>query len=112
MYCVYCVYFIFCTIKCITCMVCTACTYVYNVCASNYLDVFLIAAIDCGSPSSISNGNVDISSTTFNSRAGYRCNTGYQLQGSSTRTCQDNEQWSGQAPQCASESSVLVSPVC
>ncbi len=32
--------------------------------------------------------------------ATYTCNTGYTLSGSSTRTCQTNEQWSGAEPTC------------
>ncbi len=32
--------------------------------------------------------------------ATYTCSTGYTLIGSSTRTCQTNEQWSGNAPTC------------
>ena len=30
----------------------------------------------------------------------YICNSGYQLVGSNSRTCQDNRQWSGIEPYC------------
>ena len=33
-------------------------------------------------------------------RASYTCNSGYELVGQSTRTCQSNGQWSGDAPTC------------
>ena len=33
----------------------------------------------------------------------YTCNTGYELTGSNTRTCQSNGSWSGSAPTCRRE---------
>ena len=45
------------------------------------------------------NGRVDYE-TTLGSTATYTCNTGYQLDGDSTRTCQSDETWSGSAPTC------------
>jgi CUB/sushi domain-containing protein len=56
--------------------------------------------IDCGDPPSVSDGNVVFVSTGMDSRATYTCDRGYRLQGSSVRTCQDNEQWSAQSQRC------------
>ena len=41
--------------------------------------------------------------TTFGETANYSCNTGYNLVGDSTRTCQATGVWSGSAPTCQSE---------
>ena len=62
------------------------------------------AEIDCGDPPSVSDGNVVFVSTGMDSRATYTCDRGYRLQGSSVRTCQDNEQWSAQSQRCISTS--------
>ena len=39
------------------------------------------------------------SSTIYNSVVTYTCDVGYTLQGSNSRTCQSNGQWSGSVPQ-------------
>ena len=39
-------------------------------------------------------------SLTTNSTATYTCESGYQLTGDQTRTCQNSGLWSGQAPRC------------
>ena len=44
-----------------------------------------------------------ITTTTFNSTAIYSCDTGYTLNGGSTRTCQSDRTWSGSAPTCEGE---------
>ena len=56
--------------------------------------------VDCGSLTSPVNGRIVISSTTFESTASYLCNSGYNLVGVNSRTCQSNGQWSGVAPTC------------
>ncbi|XP_064386457.1 CUB and sushi domain-containing protein 3-like [Halichondria panicea] len=53
--------------------------------------------VDCGSLSDPGNGIVDASNTTFMNTATYNCNTGYNLTGDTTRTCQANGTWSGTA---------------
>ena len=65
-------------------------------------DVFLIlTAVDCGSLTDPANGSVThTSGTTFGQTATYSCNTGYNLVGDSTRTCQATGNWSGSAPTC------------
>ena len=58
------------------------------------------AAVDCRNLDNPTNGRVDFAGTTFGSTATYTCNVGFELQGESTRTCQSNSQWSGNAPTC------------
>ena len=60
----------------------------------------LITAVDCGSLASPKNGRVDLTGTSSGSTATYSCQSGFILVGSSTRTCQVNGLWSGQAPVC------------
>ena len=57
--------------------------------------------MDCRNLTDPANGNVTHSSgTTFQQRATYSCNTGYNLVGDSTRTCQATGEWSGSTPTC------------
>ena len=64
--------------------------------------IFLISTVvDCGSLTDPANGQVDLTSgTTFGQTATYSCNTGYNLVGDSTHTCQATGVWSGSAPAC------------
>lgn len=56
---------------------------------------------DCGLLNNQSNGAVDISAgTLYKNLATYKCSGGYTLNGTSTRTCQANGQWSGSEPSC------------
>ena len=58
-------------------------------------------AVNCGTLTNPTNGHVShTAGTTFGRRATYRCNTGYNLVGGSTRTCQATGGWSGSAPTC------------
>ena len=60
-------------------------------------------AVDCG-PLTINNGQVSTSpGTTFGGIATYTCNTGYTQNGPSTRTCQADTVWRGDAPTCDGE---------
>lgn len=54
----------------------------------------------CGDPGTPDNGDRDLQSTTIGSMVVYMCNFGYALEGDSSRECQNNQQWSGQLPQC------------
>ena len=57
--------------------------------------------MDCGSLTDPASGQVDLTSgTTFGQTATYSCNTGYNLVGDSTCTCQATGGWSGSAPTC------------
>ena len=63
----------------------------------------VIADVDCGGLDII-NGYISYSTgTTYNSVATYSCDTGYELQGGQTRTCQNNGTWSGDMPSCQSK---------
>ena len=64
--------------------------------------IFVILAVsDCGSLTDVVNGSVThTSGTAFGGTATYSCNTGYNLVGDSTRTCQATGVWSGSAPTC------------
>ena len=64
-------------------------------------------AVNCGTPSSLSNGQRRYSSTTFGYTVTYTCNSGYlRTAGSSSRTCQSNGQWSGSHPTCTRKSAL------
>ena len=73
--------------------------------------VFLsLTAVDCGNLTDPANGQVTLTAgTTFKQIATYRCNTGYNLVGDSTRTCQATGIWSGNAPTCPG---MLLHSVC
>lgn len=49
------------------------------------------------------NGLVIFNGTAFASEAKYVCNEGFELNGSSIRTCQPDEQWSESEPTCEGE---------
>ena len=65
-----------------------------------YSAIVSFPAIDCGDPGTLTNGQRSLSSTTYNSVVTYTCDVGYTLQGSNSRTCQSDGQWSGSVPQC------------
>ena len=56
--------------------------------------------MSCGTLSNPANGRVGHTATTFGRTATYSCNTGYNLVGGITRTCQATGVWSGSAPTC------------
>ena len=59
--------------------------------------------VDCRTLNNPNNGQVSHpDGTTFGQNATYNCNTGYNLVGDSTRTCQATGVWSGSAPTCQS----------
>ena len=63
----------------------------------SYMILLILTAVDCGSLTDPGNGNVTL---TVGTTATYSCNTGYNLVGDSTRTCQATGKWSGSAPTC------------
>ena len=63
--------------------------------------VFLILTVDCGNLTDPANGQVNhTAGTTVGETGTYSCNTGYNLVGDSTRTCQATGSWSGSEPTC------------
>ena len=61
----------------------------------------LILTVDCGNLADPTNGSVHhTTGTTIGQTATYSCNTGYNLVGDSTRTCQASRNWSGSVPTC------------
>ncbi|XP_064387742.1 sushi, von Willebrand factor type A, EGF and pentraxin domain-containing protein 1-like isoform X2 [Halichondria panicea] len=56
-------------------------------------------AVSCGNPPTVPNGLRRFTGTTFGETATYSCNTGYQLSGSATVTCQASRNWSAR-PSC------------
>ena len=64
------------------------------------ISLFLTVA-DCGSLNNPANGQVShTAGTTEGQNATYSCNTGYNLMGDNTRTCQATGEWSGSEPTC------------
>ena len=56
---------------------------------------------------------VDTSSgTTYQETATYTCANSYQLVGATTRTCQDNGEWSSTAPICEGKTNKIVHWYC
>ena len=65
------------------------------------MDSFFVAVVDCGTLNALANGQVShTAGTKFGQTATYSCNTGYNLVGDSTRTCQATGVWSGGEPTC------------
>ena len=62
-----------------------------------------ISTVRCSELPNPTNGRVDQQGNRPGDRALYACTTGYELVGQSLRTCQNNGQWSGEAPSCESE---------
>ena len=57
--------------------------------------------MDCGNLTTLANGQVShTTGTSLGQAATYSCNTGYNLVGDSTRTCEAAGLWSGSAPTC------------
>ena len=65
-------------------------------------------AVLCPSLSAPANGQVVVSSRSPGSQASYSCNTGFVLQGATTRVCQNEGFWSDQEPQCVGKSRLCV----
>ena len=66
-----------------------------------YLIYSLILTVDCGNLTHPTNGSVNhTAGTTVGQTVTYSCNTGYNLVGDSTRTCQAAGNWSGSEPTC------------
>ena len=63
--------------------------------------VLLLTAVDCGTLTDPANGQVNhTAGTTFEQTATYSCDTGYNLMGNNTRTCEATGEWSWSEPTC------------
>ena len=62
----------------------------------------LIIGQDCPAPAPITNGEIQGTVHAVGSKITYICNSGYELNGSKTRTCGTNHQWWPSAPTCTS----------
>ena len=83
----------------------------YTCARSNFYesDIIHSLVVSCDALTDPANGQVSHSNiTTFGQTATYSCDTGYNLVGSSTRTCQADGMWSENAPTCNSESNLTV----
>ena len=65
--------------------------------------IMRFATVVCPTLSNPQNGRVSQQGNKPGDRASYNCNSGYELVGQSVRTCQNNGQWSGDAPTCESK---------
>ena len=61
------------------------------------------ATVVCPTLPNPQNGRVSQRGNKPGDRASYTCNSGYELVGQSSRICQNNGQWSGDAPICESK---------
>ena len=71
-----------------------------------------VLGILCPALKAIKFGKIRVSGRKPGERADYSCNAGYDLMGVEWRKCQDNGQWTGEAPTCESEctASMCLSP--
>ena len=72
-------------------------------------EVHNIAVIDCGNAPDILNGEVTFNGTTVGSTATYSCNTGFEIVGKSSRSCQTSGTWSGTTPTCGRKQPCIFS---
>lgn len=56
---------------------------------------FFIDVVDCGDLPSISDGNLQYRTTSFDSRATLQCNEGYEINGNARYTCTESGGWQG-----------------
>lgn len=65
-----------------------------------FLFFYSLVAVDCGPLSVPINGSSFGDSTVFPNNVLFKCDPGFNLNGSSTRMCQANATWSGLAVIC------------
>ena len=74
-----------------------------NMCNNLFHNSPIFPVVDCNDPGNPTNGQRNLSSTTYNSVVTYTCDVGYTLQGANSTRCQSEGQWSGSVPQCSRE---------
>lgn len=81
------------------------------ICALGFYGNCCVYQVNCGAPSSITNGYITGSVYTYGRTISYFCNTGYNITGGdATRTCQTNSVWSGTKPRCGYVNSCSSNP--
>ena len=55
---------------------------------------------ECPHPTSIINGTIYYTNTTYNATVTYTCDIGYRLIGNNTNICDDRGTWIGDIPKC------------
>ncbi|XP_077504233.1 sushi, von Willebrand factor type A, EGF and pentraxin domain-containing protein 1-like isoform X2 [Amblyomma americanum] len=68
--------------------------------------------VQCGTLENITNGFVNLSGTTFGSKAEFSCNHGFKLVGNSTRTCGADGRWTDEPPHCEEDESNRKRKAC
>ena len=63
----------------------------------------LFAVVTCPSLSAPAKGHMSGSGLTYQSQRTFSCSTGYNLGGSTSRTCQADGSWSGTTATCSSK---------
>ena len=69
---------------------------------------FSISVVSCGSLSTPSNGAKLGSGVTYGSVVTFRCNSGYDIEGSDSRTCQADGSWNGNNTLCRGKKCILI----
>ena len=62
--------------------------------------MFSLSSAECSPLEDPLDGSVTVDSFSLGSTAVYSCDEGFDLVGEAMRTCMNNSQWSGEAPQC------------
>ena len=77
------------------------CSYTSNIHCLDITVTFSIVVL-CPDLSAPENGDIEYDTIqhVYMSRAIYNCDSGYMLEGSDTRMCQRNSEWSGTPPIC------------
>ena len=60
----------------------------------------LILVVNCGFPPRPKNGSFVGNETTFRSSLQFKCDDGFELEGSETRMCTSDKNWSGKEVSC------------
>ena len=62
--------------------------------------IYIVTGVTCDRLRDPANGEVTLSGVTVGSIATYTCDYGYELVGLEFRACQNDGEWSGEAPSC------------
>ena len=68
-----------------------------------HLYTFFLELTMCPDQTAPANGQVVVTGTSPGDTATYSCNTGFELEGADTVTCEDDGVWSAEPPACRGE---------